>query len=87
MNTRQRVTKELRALGFRMPDSSANFLFVTHDKLSMKEMFEYLKEKKVFIRYFAVARIDNYVRITVGTDDEMDVLLKEIRGYIDYVKA
>ena len=70
-----------------MPDSSANFLFVTHDKLSMKEMFEYLKEKKVFIRYFAVARIDNYVRITVGTDDEMDVLLKEIRGYIDYVKA
>lgn len=87
VNTRQRVTKELRALGFRMPDSSANFLFVTHDKLSMKEMFEYLKEKKVFIRYFAVARIDNYVRITVGTDDEMDVLLKEIRGYIDYVKA
>ncbi|MDE6864524.1 MAG: histidinol-phosphate transaminase [Eubacterium sp.] len=87
VNTRQRVTKELRTLGFRMPDSSANFLFVTHDKLSMKEMFEYLKEKKVFIRYFAVPRIDNYVRITVGTDDEMDVLLKEIRGYIDYVKA
>ena len=70
-----------------LPDSSANFLFVTHDKLSMKEMFEYLKEKKVFIRYFAIPRIDNYVRITVGTDDEMDVLLKEIRGYMDYVKA
>lgn len=87
MNTRQRVTEELRALGFSLPDSSANFLFVTHDKLSMKEMFEYLKEKKVFIRYFAIPRIDNYVRITVGTDDEMDVLLKEIRGYMDYVKA
>ncbi len=87
MNTRQRVAEELRALGFSLPDSSANFLFVTHDKLSMKEMFEYLKEKKVFIRYFAIPRIDNYVRITVGTDDEMDVLLKEIRGYMDYVKA
>lgn len=87
MNTRQRVADELRALGFSLPDSSANFLFVTHDKLSMKEMFEYLKEKKVFIRYFAIPRIDNYVRITVGTDDEMDVLLKEIRGYMDYVKA
>lgn len=87
ISTRQRVADELRALGFSLPDSSANFLFVTHDKLSMKEMFEYLKEKKVFIRYFAVPRIDNYVRITVGTDDEMDVLLKEIRGYIDYVKA
>lgn len=87
INTRQRVAEELRALGFSLPDSSANFLFVTHDKLSMKEMFEYLKEKKVFIRYFAIPRIDNYVRITVGTDDEMDVLLKEIRGYMDYVKA
>lgn len=87
MNTRQRVAEELRALGFSLPDSSANFLFVTHHKLSMKEMFEYLKEKKVFIRYFAIPRIDNYVRITVGTDDEMDVLLKEIRGYMDYVKA
>lgn len=87
ISTRQRVADELRALGFSLPDSSANFLFVTHEKLSMKEMFEYLKEKKVFIRYFAVPRIDNYVRITVGTDDEMDVLLKEIRGYIDYVKA
>lgn len=87
INTRQRVADELRALGFSLPDSSANFLFVTHDKLSMKEMFEYLKEKKVFIRYFAIPRIDNYVRITVGTDDEMDVLLKEIRGYMDYVKA
>lgn len=87
INTRQRVAEELRALGFSLPDSSANFLFVTHDKLSMKKMFEYLKEKKVFIRYFAIPRIDNYVRITVGTDDEMDVLLKEIRGYMDYVKA
>lgn len=87
INTRQRVADELRALGFSLPDSSANFLFVTHEGLSMKGMFEYLKERKVFIRYFNVPRIDNYVRITVGTDDEMDVLLKEIRGYIDYVKA
>lgn len=87
INTRQRVSDELRELGFSLPDSSANFLFVTHEKLSMKDMFEYLKEKKVFIRYFDVARIDNYVRITVGTDEEMDILLKEIRGYIDYVKA
>ncbi len=87
INTRQRVTEEMRELGFKVMDSSANFLFATHSALSMKEMFEYLKEKKVFIRYFAVPRIDNYVRISVGTDDEMDVLMKEIRGYIDYVKA
>lgn len=87
MHTRQRITEELRALGFQVMDSSANFLFVTHDTLSMKDMFEYLKTKKVFIRYFSVPRIENYVRISVGTDAEMDVLMKEIRGYIDNVKA
>lgn len=87
MNTRQRVTEELRSLGFKVMDSSANFLFATHSALSMKDMFAYLKNKKVFIRYFAVPRIENYVRITIGTDEEMDVLMREIRGYMDYVKA
>ena len=48
----------------------------------MKEMFEYLKTKKVFIRYFNLPRIDNYVRITVGTDEEIDILLKEIKNYL-----
>ena len=87
IKTRQRVTNELRQLGFQLPDSSANFVFATHDKLSMKDMFEYLKTKKVFIRYFSVPRIENYVRISIGTDNEMDILLKEIKEYIDYVKA
>lgn len=87
MNTRQWVTEELRSLGFKVMDSSANFLFATHSALSMKDMFAYLKNKKVFIRYFAVPRIENYVRITIGTDEEMDVLMREIRGYMDYVKA
>lgn len=85
--TRQRVTDELRAMGFIMPDSLTNFIFVTHNELSMKDMFEYLKSKKIFIRYFSLPRIDNYVRITIGTDDEMDALLREIKGYLDYVKA
>lgn len=87
IKTRQRVTDELRQLGFKLPDSSANFVFATHDKLSMKNMFEYLKAKKVFIRYFSVPRIENYVRISIGTDEEMDILIKEIKEYINYVKA
>lgn len=87
IKTRQRVTDELRQLGFKLPDSSANFVFATHDKLSMKDMFEYLKAKKVFIRYFSVPRIENYVRISIGTDEEMDILIKAIKEYIDYVKA
>ncbi len=87
ISTRQRVTAQLREMGFSMPDSLTNFIFVTHNELSMMDMFEYLKSRKIYIRYFSLPRIDNYVRITIGTDEEMDALLKEIKGYLDYVKA
>lgn len=82
INTRARLTNELKALGFEVLDSSANFVFATLKDRNMKEMFEYLKTKKVFIRYFNLPRIDNYVRITVGTDEEIDILLKEIKNYL-----
>lgn len=82
IKTRSRVTDELRALGFRVLDSQTNFLFATKDDLSMKDMFEYLKSKKVYIRYFSVPRIENYVRISIGTDDEMDIFLKEVKEYL-----
>lgn len=85
--TRARVMRELKELGFNMPNSLTNFLFVTHSDLSMRDMFEYLKKQKVFIRYFSLPRIDNYVRITIGTDEEMDILINQIKGYIDTVKA
>lgn len=87
ISTRQRVTQELRTLGFTVIDSSANFIFVTHSDLSMKAVFEYLKTKKIYIRYFSLPRIENYVRISIGTDDEMNILLNEIKGYLDYDKA
>lgn len=82
IKTRARVTNEMRAMGFKVLDSQTNFIFATKEDMSMKDMFEYLKTKKVFIRYFSVPRIDNYVRITIGTDEEMDILLKELREYV-----
>ncbi|MCM1285877.1 MAG: histidinol-phosphate transaminase [Acetobacter sp.] len=81
--TRTRITNEMRKMGFKVLDSSANFIFATKENTSMKDMFEYLKTKKVFIRYFSLPRIDNYVRISIGTDEEMDILIKEIKGYLD----
>ncbi|MDE6470119.1 MAG: aminotransferase class I/II-fold pyridoxal phosphate-dependent enzyme, partial [Eubacterium sp.] len=82
IKTRTRVTDEMRSMGFKVLDSQTNFIFATKDDMSMKDMFEYLKTKKVFIRYFSVPRIENYVRITIGTDEEMDILLKELREYV-----
>lgn len=81
--TRDRMTCELRSLGFKVLDSSANFIFVTRDGCSMKDMFEYLKTRKIFIRYFNLDRISNYVRITVGTDGETDILLNAIKEYLN----
>ncbi|MCR5824844.1 MAG: histidinol-phosphate transaminase [Lachnospiraceae bacterium] len=77
--TRKRSVPELEKLGFKVLDSSANFLFVSHEKAAAKEIFEKLKEKHIFVRYFAKPRIDNYLRITVGTDEEMDRLFAALR--------
>lgn len=83
INTRERVANEMRGLGFTVADSSTNFLFATRDDLSMKELFEYLKSKNVFIRYFNLPRIDNHVRISIGTDDEMDIFLSRLKEYLN----
>lgn len=80
--TRERVKKELSRLGFSFGDSMANFLFVTHERISARELFEALKIKKIFVRYFNKPRIDNYLRITIGTDEEMDQLLAFLKKYI-----
>ena len=84
--TRERVTNELRALGFEVLDSQTNFILATHSDYSMREMFEYLKTKKVFIRYFSLPRIEKYVRVTIGTDCEMDRFLDEVRGFVTEAK-
>lgn len=82
INTRNYMTNQLRALGFDVLDSSTNFVFASNKNIDIKDMFEYLKSKKVFIRYFDLPRINNYVRITVGTDREVQILLDEIKKYV-----
>ena len=81
--TRTRVTEELRLLGFEVLDSQTNFVMATHEDYDMKEMFEYLKENKIFIRYFNQPRINKYVRITIGTDEEMDKFLQGVKDFIN----
>lgn len=81
--TRTRVTEELRLLGFKVLDSQTNFIMATHKDYDMKEMFEYLKENKIFIRYFNQPRINKYVRITIGTNEEMDKFLQGVKDFIN----
>lgn len=80
--TRERTKEELRALGYRMDDSKSNFLFVTHDTISMERLFEDLKKKDIYVRHFSQPeRIANYLRITIGTDEEMDTLITFLKNY------
>lgn len=74
VKTRQWAKEEFKKRGFEFTDSSANFLFVTHPKQDAKTLFEALKEKDVYVRYFGSRRIDQYLRVTIGTRAEMETL-------------
>lgn len=81
MKTRQKAEERFRALHFQFEDSYANFVFVTHPDKSAKEIFDELRKRHIYVRWFDKPRIRNYLRITIGTDGQMDILfaaLKEI---------
>lgn len=80
--TRDRLTAELRGMGFTLPDSRTNFVFASHPRYSAKEIFEFLKTRDIYVRWFNKPRIDNYLRITVGTDGETDALIKALSEFI-----
>ena len=81
--TRERMKEELKRLGFSFADSKTNFVFATHEKLPADEIFKYLKEKNIYVRYWNKPRINNHLRISVGTDEEAKILidaLEELLG-------
>lgn len=80
--TRERTKKALEELGFDVKDSQTNFLFASHCKVPAKQIFEGLKAKNIYVRYFNKERINNYLRITVGTDEQMDWFLKETKKIV-----
>lgn len=81
ITTRERVKEEMMELGFEFPDSRANFLFATHPDYPARELQAALKEEGIYVRYFDAPRTDNYLRITIGTDEEMNVFLGFLRKY------
>ena len=82
MDTREWTQKELKALGFTFQDSKANFIFATHKTCPAKQIFEALRAKHIYVRYFAKPRIDNYLRITIGTREEMEQLIRFLKDYL-----
>lgn len=86
--TREWTKGELKKLGFSFGDSMSNFIFATHEKVPAKELFEALKREHIFVRYFASQeRISNYLRISIGMQEEMETLIRFLTSYLQQEKA
>jgi len=83
IDTRERVKVRMKELGFEFADSKANFIFASHKRVSAKELFEALREEGIIVRYFNKPRIDNYLRISIGTDEQMDAMLSFLTKYLN----
>lgn len=81
IDTREWFQIEMRKIGFSFADSKANFIFATHESVPAKEIFEAAKKAKIYVRYFDQPRINNYLRITIGTRDEMETLLDFLKEF------
>lgn len=79
MQTRSKVSAALQELGFHVVESSANFIFIAHPDILASSLFARLKEAGVLVRYFNQPRIDNYLRVTIGLEEEMEQFVQIVR--------
>ncbi len=82
MATREWFGKELIRLGFTFEKSYANFIFAKHKSVPANEIFEAAKKANIFVRYFNKPRISDYLRISIGTDDEMKAFVTFLEQYL-----
>ncbi len=83
VSTRKRTVQELRQIGFEIISSEANFIFIRHPEKSGLELFHALREAGILVRHFNKPRIENFLRVSIGTDEEMNVFVKTCREIIE----
>jgi histidinol-phosphate aminotransferase len=79
IKTRESLVQTLNTLGFETIPSSANFIFTKHPKHDAAQLSAALRERHIIVRHFKLPRIDQYLRITIGTDEQCDALVKAIK--------
>ena len=80
--TRETLTADLTALGFAVLPSAANFIFARHPQRDAAQLAQALREQNIIVRHFKLPRIDQFLRITVGTDAECKALVETLRGIL-----
>ncbi|WP_415894197.1 histidinol-phosphate transaminase [Neptuniibacter sp. PT8_73] len=86
IETREWTVNRLEELGFISLPSKTNFLFSTHRFIEAAELMGFLRTKKVLVRYFSKPGIDNYLRISIGTQEEMELLISTLEQHPDICK-
>jgi histidinol-phosphate aminotransferase len=79
IRTREQTVSELTGLGFKVIPSKSNFIFITHPNFPAETLFHNLREKGVLVRYFNQPRISDYLRVTIGSEEEMAQFIRVIR--------
>ncbi len=79
---REKTKIDLAEIGFSGTDSKSNFLFVTHNKIPAETLYNELFRKKILVRYFSKERINNYLRITIGSENQMEALINALKEII-----
>ena len=87
VETREWTKERLRELGFCFGDSMANFIFAAHPELSARELFQALRKAGIYVRYFDRPGIDDHLRISIGTPEEMEALIGFLREYREKKQA
>lgn len=82
VDTREWFVKEINKLGFTCPESSTNFVFATHKSVPATDIFKAARENNIILRHFSNERINNYLRITIGTKEEMEKLVSFLKKYV-----
>ena len=81
--TREWTKKELKRLGFAFGDSKSNFIFASHEKVQAEDIMKELREHDIYVRHFTKpSRIRNYLRISIGTDEEMKTLIDCLEQFL-----
>ena len=82
ITTREKTKIKLKELGFNVLDSKSNFIFISHKNVFAEDLYVKLRENGILVRYFKTDLINNYIRVTIGTDEEMNIFVEKIENII-----
>ena len=83
IKTREETVRNLKELDFQVLESKANFIFIKHNNTKGKYLYEQLKDNGILVRHFNKERIEDYLRVTIGTDKEMAVFLEKLKYILE----